>query len=110
MIGNCLMKTAAILDLLCCLVEQSEAKPSAMKFKKFRCNYKCMTDFDMCVSLITTMPQYVICYRAQGICKRKCKDHYGDKSTRIARSYQEPESTGSPILKYAKLSHEKVDE
>uniref|UniRef100_A0A7M5VGA2 Cnidarian restricted protein n=1 Tax=Clytia hemisphaerica TaxID=252671 RepID=A0A7M5VGA2_9CNID len=109
MIGNSLMKTVAILVLLSCLMERTGAKPSAMKFLKFKCNYKCMTDFDMCVSLITTMPMYVICYRAQGICKRSCKRDFGKKTKRSVGDYHAPETTVSPTLRHAKkLAHQKV--
>lgn len=42
------------------------------KFKKWRCNYDCMTDFDMCVSSVKSIEEYIICHSAQGICKWHC--------------------------------------
>ena len=71
----------ACLTLMLCMIHQNEAKYSTMKFKKFKCNYQCMTDFDMCSSFVTTMEMYIICFRAQGICKRQCKLKYGGRRT-----------------------------
>lgn len=48
------------------------ARPS--KYKTWRCQYNCMTDFDMCISAIKTIEEYIICHNAQGICKWHCLD------------------------------------
>ena len=57
------------------------AKPSAMEFKKWRCQYQCMTDFDMCVTQVKSLEEYVICHSAQGICKYHCS-----KNTEIPKN------------------------
>lgn len=48
------------------------ASPKKGHFKKWRCQYDCMTDFDMCVSAIKSIEEYIICHNAQGICKWHC--------------------------------------
>jgi len=67
---------------LCCLVELNEANPSAAKFEMFKCRVQCMTYFDMCVSQVGNMNEYVICYHAQSGCKATCKHKFGDKLTK----------------------------
>ena len=66
---------------LFCLIELNEvaAKPSGRKFKLFKCKTQCMTYFDMCVSQVRNVPEYIVCYHAQSMCKSSCRDKYSDK-------------------------------
>ena len=89
-----LIKLFSCVAMVLCMVHQSEAKPSAIKYLRLKCNYKCMTDFDMCSSLCTSMEMYIMCFRGQGMCRRQCKSKYG--ITRSPRQLFTTESTLVP--------------
>ena len=73
------IKLFSCVAMVLCMVHQSEAKPSGgtMRYLKLKCDYQCMTDFDMCSSLCENMEMYIMCFRAQGSCRKHCKSKYG---------------------------------
>lgn len=72
-----IINTLTLAAIIFITIDVAESMPPAADFKRFKCNYDCLTDFDMCVSLVTDMGQYMICYHAQSICHRACRVKFG---------------------------------
>lgn len=89
------IKLFSCVTMVLCMVHQSEAKPSGgtMRYLKLKCDYQCMTDFDMCSSLCENMEMYIMCFRAQGSCRKHCKSKYG-----VERKPRHLETTGLPLV------------